>query len=63
MSKGEIKLTITGTDADLGQMDDFPDTPADGSPAMDVLYELNRLVEPHAGECTLTVTLAWEGSW
>lgn len=64
MSKGEITLRITGTDDDFGQIDNLPDsTVGDGNPAMDVLYELHDLVEPHAGECTLTVTLAWKGSW
>lgn len=60
MNKGEITLTITGTDADFDQTDLIP---VGEGPASDVLFELQRLVEPHAGECTLTVTLAWEGSW
>jgi hypothetical protein len=60
MSKGEITLTITGTDTDFDQVDLLP---IGEGPASDVLFELQRLVEPHAGECTLTVTLAWEGSW
>lgn len=61
MSKGEITLTITGTDDDFDQVDLIP--VGDEGPVSDVLFELQRLVEPHAGECTLTVTLAWEGSW
>jgi hypothetical protein len=62
MTAGTVTLTITGTDADLDQ--DAEHLSADPpNPVSDVLFELNRLVEPHAGRCTLTVTLTWTGEW
>jgi hypothetical protein len=62
MSVGTVTLIITGTDADLDQ--DREHLAADPpTPVSDVLFELSRLVEPRAGQCVLTVTLTWTGSW
>jgi hypothetical protein len=62
MSAGTVTLTITGTDADFDQeREHLAANPP--TPVSDVLFELSRLVEPHAGQCTLTVILTWTGEW
>lgn len=60
MSTGTVTLIITGTDADFDQAEQALGA---GTPVSDVLFEMHRLVEAHAGECILTVTVAWRGDW